>query len=309
VYIIKGLCYFCSIIALLGILEFIFKTNIIYSYTDIGLELSYRWMFPSRIKVTHLHPVVLGSYFVICLPFCFYTLFNGTRRVRFMGFFCSSLVFIGILLTFSRGSLIAALVASAVYFAIAKIRIKKYIKISIVIGVLFSILLSFTGARSIWSYLGHKPSIRRNYEGAIERYDTTCQMFKEYPFFGIGLNHYRLYFDKYSYAKNRHEIDKVPDNMYLLILSETGLVGLLGFLFFILSLLRNSYLYLKSTSMPLSSFPIFISSFIGLLVNLLTYDALYWSMPLFFFGILCGLLRSYGDKEELFKRKMVIEAK
>ncbi|MFN7170146.1 MAG: hypothetical protein ACK4NT_02750, partial [Candidatus Omnitrophota bacterium] len=85
---------------------------------------------------------------------------------------------------------------------------------------------------------------------------------------------------------------KIPDNMYLTIFAETGLLGLFCFLFFISGLLRRAVRTLRIIAQEEREFLfILICGFIAILFNMASYDLFYWHMPLYFFWIYAGLIR------------------
>ena len=125
----------------------------------------------------------------------------------------------------------------------------------------------------------------------MSRVTASWRMFKDYPFCGIGLGHFRLNYNRYSPIWRDKNEDKVPDNMFLSFLSEAGIIGFAGFLFFIYYILKKGF---KSLSLVLSKddrniLLSVLSAFIGLLVNINTYDLLYWTTPLILFGMLSGM--------------------
>ena len=70
-----------------------------------------------------------------------------------------------------------------------------------------------------------------------------AEMFLQHPIFGVGLNHFRILFDKFYLSKPiiqfiPYEI-KIADNMYLTLIAETGIIGFTGFIIFIFSLFRK----------------------------------------------------------------------
>jgi len=121
-------------------------------------------------------------------------------------------------------------------------------------------------------------------------------MLKEHPFAGVGLNHFRIKCNAYSPIQ-RVEDSKVTDNVYLLFLTETGIIGFLGFILFIGYLLKKGFHHFYSMKAEDSKDMLIaiIAGLTGLLVNMNTYDLLYWTTPLYLFSILVGMLNSYYD--------------
>lgn len=77
------------------------------------------------------------------------------------------------------------------------------------------------------------------------------RIFKEYPIFGCGLYGYNPSFTALGMAPLRHSAGIMhPHNIYLQLLAETGIIGFLLFLFFVLSAIvwsgRHIYAGLKS---------------------------------------------------------------
>jgi len=135
----------------------------------------------------------------------------------------------------------------------------------------------------------------------ICRINMTLKMLKDHPFFGIGLNHFRIRFNEYyDKATNTPEIYDfmIPDNMYLTFLAETGIVGTLAFLIFIFSLLKRGlkqFSELRDENKK-RSLIILISALIGILVNMGAYDLFYWNNPYAFFCLVCGFIQGLLEK-------------
>ena len=129
------------------------------------------------------------------------------------------------------------------------------------------------------SRFGDIASLKDVYSTKLSKTVTTYNILNAYPFFGLGLFNYRGYFNNFSYQYESSSLDRVPDNMHLMILGENGALGYLFFLLFIVFLLKNTYSNNNEIYITLSA------SIIGILVNMLTYDLLYWTVPFFIFWI------------------------
>ncbi|MFH1202032.1 MAG: O-antigen ligase family protein [Candidatus Omnitrophota bacterium] len=284
-------CLFASIIALLGLSELVFHRNFIYEYLVNNPYYSEYIHWP-RIMSTKLHPAVLGSFLVGCLPFSLYLIKIYKSKIsRVLAAISMVLIFLGILFSLTRGSIIAAIVALVIYLCLKKSRlVKKFIFAVIIVYLIF--LIASTSIQN--------PQIKRlGWQGLVGwfhyrgvRFSTTFKMFKDHPFFGVGLNNYRPLFDKYHVSKCVAYEFKIPDNMYLMILGETGLLGFSLFLVFIFFLLKGAF-----KTMPLirdDSLKEFLlvtmAALIGILVNMFTYELFYWTEPMYQFWILVGLI-------------------
>lgn len=60
------------------------------------------------------------------------------------------------------------------------------------------------------------------------------EMFKDHPLIGAGLNNFTVVMDHYGYIPATTRFLQPVHNIYLLLLSETGLIGLLGFLYLLI---------------------------------------------------------------------------
>jgi O-antigen ligase len=83
-------------------------------------------------------------------------------------------------------------------------------------------------------------------EYRVSRVKMTVRILKEHPFTGIGFGHFRARFDEFCDKNDSGEREefRIPDNMYLTFLAETGLIGTLGFLIFMFFLLKNGLMRL-----------------------------------------------------------------
>ncbi len=73
-------------------------------------------------------------------------------------------------------------------------------------------------------------------DGRVYLSQTSIQLVREHPFIGIGLGNWgKVYHERFEAQNPLHEKDiQSPHNIYLQIWNETGVIGLIGFLVFIL---------------------------------------------------------------------------
>ena len=88
--------------------------------------------------------------------------------------------------------------------------------------------------------------------------------------------------------------------MFLLFLTEAGIIGLLSFIIFMWCLLKKGFRRLHSLKDAASRDILIaaIAGMVGLLVNMNTYDILYWTTPLFLFSMLAGMIAAIGIYNE-----------
>lgn len=119
-----------------------------------------------------------------------------------------------------------------------------------------------------------------------------AKILKEHPFVGIGFNHFRIRFNEYREGEEFLTEFMIPDNMYLTFLAETGIIGTLGFLIFIILLLKRGLhtLHKLKEGARKQMLVICLASLVGLLVNMGGYDLFYWNNPFMIFCMLCGFI-------------------
>jgi len=308
--IIKGIFAFSTSIAIFGILEIIFHKNIIYEF---WVENPYYHRFispePTRIMSTLMHPTIFGSFLLGCLPFSFYLASKVRSPYKVFIKFSILICIIGIIFSFSRGN-IAGLIGSSVIYLFLTKRVR-YIKF-IFIGLLALIIFSSTFLRREFNFIRFSVSglTAPWWRSESERSHITLKILKERPLLGIGLNHYRLKFDRYSspeYKEREERLErlgydtyesKIPDNMYLCILAETGLLGFLGFMLFLFLLFKKGLTRLKTIKDTAKKELLIacLCGIIGLMISMNTYDLLYWANPFLLFWFLAGLLLSLTIK-------------
>lgn len=294
-------CWFSLIVVVMGILEFILHKNILYE-NFLFNPFYKKYIYEKRIMSTQMHPSVLGTYFLAVIPFSAFLTFNGRNfKERYLGFLSGLAGFLGIFLAFAR----AAFLGVFVFFTLYLWRKNKKTYSVFIVIMLLCFLLTIPLSEHIlflkrfnfiltFRHSVHKMQI----DYRLERFPAAFKMWKQHPFTGVGIDNFRLLFDKYHPAQDVPFESKIPDNMYLTIFAETGLVGSICFLLFICQLLRQEWRALKVIVSREDQEFLFIllCGFIGLLVNMASYDLFYWYMPLYFFWIYAGAIRGLSLK-------------
>lgn len=168
-----------------------------------------------RPYATFPHPNVLGGFLAVTLPLLIFNfqfeIFNQKKKFSIFKATTIILAVITLLLTFSRGAWIAALLS----FAILK---KKFIL------PIFLILLIFLFSFDV------------NEESIVVRNDlnsAAIAMWQTSPVFGVGLGNFLVELPKYLVSRDVYFLQPVH-NIYLLILAETGIIGLVAFIWIIM---------------------------------------------------------------------------
>lgn len=285
----------CAIImSVVGFLEFVFHTNLFYEY--LMDQPFYKDWIGRRVMSLMVHPSVFGSYLAFFMPlfYCLLSLSNN-RISKFFWLACLILISIVLILTFSRSSFIASVIATSVY--LVNKRRKKLLVIFLLCIIFLVIFCTFAGKSSSFYRLGVFRILEsRRMFYYYSRFITTMRIVRDYPIFGIGIDNFRYFFYRYYPFDPRlvHPLTNIPDNMYLMILGETGLFGFLSFMFLIFHILKRGFLCLRKLAMKnkmnAEIMLAFLCSIIVLLVNMLTYEIFYWPTPFFLFWMMLGMV-------------------
>ena len=123
---------------------------------------------------------------------------------------------------------------------------------------------------------------------------TGLQMFRAHPIAGVGLSQYGYYYDRYQFVSVNLPIDPVlakhiANNVYVELLAELGVVGLLLFVAFLIQIWRlTKAARLRPLRYGLVSMLLALNAFPTISVMFL------WA----FFGFVVGVSSRYGDAVE-----------
>ncbi len=214
-----------------------------------------------RMFSVFLDPNFAGAFFVLFFLFLLNvfikkkTIVMGTLLILTLG---------AIFLTFSRSALIMLIVSSSVFLTL----VNKKIWIVFLLGVIFLALL----LSSRYSNIENINLFRIvSAEARLETARNAILMIKDHPVFGTGFNDYRYAQLRYGFRNDKSSIvshaDSSPDNSFLFVLATSGSVGFILFAFMWFNLLRY---HIKSD-------PLLLSSVIGVFVNSLFINSLFYS--------------------------------
>jgi len=244
------------------------------------------WITGRIVATEHiykLNPKVLASCLVYSWPFSLFLFKRDKgvyRRLAMASLILGTLV---IILTFSRMALFGLVAMITFYFVIHR----KYILLKLFYGIL--LIIAFIS--SIFSYPFNSFSIGYMIVDGqtsvfsvwnLTKFMIMLDKIKEHPFIAMGLRNGEIF-----------------NNTYLTILAESGIIGFSGFLLFILYLFRILWKNLKlsdSESQKRWFLVAVFMSYIGLLIDMIGYDVIYWSSPYLYFCILTGLITALCSK-------------
>lgn len=308
-------CIFALLVIAIAILEFIVQKNILYEKIWFNPFYKVQIQF-RRVMSTQYHPSVLGTYLMACLPFSLFLAFNSKRKgEKLLGAISGFLIILGIVLTSALGAIISS---SCIIFLFLWFKRKKILLF--LLTLLVFIIVAQMGFE-FYSVLNNNCVVRQDYPidekllYKLRRVPTTFKMVKSYPITGVGLDNFRLLFDKFHRCKRYKYIPyefKIPDNMYLSTIAETGILGSLSFLLFLLMIIIRGTKCLRFLTGEDREFLLLMYfGFLGFLINMLTYDLFSWQGPLYLFWSYVGLIRGYFSKEtksKIFKFTQINEA-
>jgi O-antigen ligase len=203
-----------------------------YSAATYGID-KIAWI-DGALKIPPLgttpHPNVLAGFLVVAMVIGLQSPMTKTLK-----WLAGILGTIALFLTFSLSGWLAWLLLGIPSLLKKKLWLY-YLLVAVVLGV-FAKNLTFLAPDSSFSRRSQLTKI------AIE-------MTKDHPLAGVGLNNFTVAMDDYGYVTASTRFLQPVHNIYLLILSETGAFGVLGF----------AYLLIKSKK----TLPLFILLFLGL---------------------------------------------
>ena len=296
----------CSVIlvVIIGYLEIIAHRNILYECW-VPNQAYQRFLHQRRMMSTQLHPVILGALLAVCVPLALHHAATASRRgARWAGLGVTFLLIGAAIQTFTRGSLLAVLLGSGAYLLLMKRR--AWLRTALIVVIAIVLGASFLGLWTRATERGRVGASRYSVEALHDiargrtagwRWENAAlalDLVREQPFFGIGINHYRHLFSQHRPDTHLPWELHVTDNVYLKILTETGLVGALGFMWLLWGGIRSwlAGVMAAPTVQDRSHVAAIGAGWLGLLTSMVTYDGLWWLLPLAIFWIWLGILHA-----------------
>jgi putative inorganic carbon (HCO3(-)) transporter len=205
----------------------------------------------SRIGGTLVSANTAGSYLSLLLAPAFSILVTQVNKpYKWIGaaaFICGV---IALVLTGSRGAWIATFISFILFgiFAFRRGWLEfRVVVISAAIGILIGTLFYGPLYERIFGYDSGSAASR------TQQYQVALQIIKDHPVFGVGANNYpnalRLYL---AQNPNNSVFRWAVHNKYLLVWAETGIFGLIFFLMFLISTIRQGFKIVQANDIFLS---------------------------------------------------------
>lgn len=274
------------------------ETELIKQHLGYGLV--------SRVGGTIGISNALATYLILLLPLSLTLLFIQLPKIyKALSLIVLISGTIALIFTLSRGAWVSFVISIfLVYIAILskkQMRIKSFAKICLSIIILLALITSLSG-----------PIVSRftsyDYESAYSRIPMmrdAWEVIKANPILGIGLNNYSAVILKYDVIGiHRSWQPTVVHNIYLLIAAETGIFGLIAFLWFISVMCWKMWQFIKTRDGL--DFGIALGIFAGLfsflIYSMVGPDYRFYSVIQILFWFLCGYFLAIENvnKEKVF---------
>jgi hypothetical protein len=246
--------------------------------------------FGRRILSSVGHPVYLGTFLAMMIPIGVHFGLTGGGFDRTIGWLAAVVMLVGLILTFTRGAYAAALVALFLYLRGHGTRKLVYV----VVAFLLVVTMAFS-SDAVWQTFASRSTLAQ-----VQRFSTdqrgvaywqASALMLEAPLLGIGTGHYRFL------SRRHRDYNDTPDNMYLRVLAENGVAGLVALLFLFLSIGRQLKEGANRAGDPETKDLLVAiqASTAGFAIDLLTCDALYFPLTRFTIWMLVGVGLSVGE--------------
>lgn len=244
---------------------------------------------------TFLEGNFMGSYLLLSVVLSFYML-DLFRRKKYL--FLAVFFAFTLLTTFSTVNLLALMFVLSMYVIHTFSRIQSGILKPVLIGagtiVIFLFLYAITKTSYAQKYVQEKffgtdkTEITLSRDDRIDQAITGLRIFSKYPLIGVGPGNYGFYYPIYrgggyfvEYSTNYNDDKKkIPNNIYVELLSELGIIGFGIFTLFLISI------YLRSRICGLESLRYGILALLFVFLAFPTYTIVFlWA----FWGLILGI--------------------
>lgn len=238
----------------------------------------------------------LGIYLSAFAPLIFgLTAYYFRRKEKILFIFAGVLTMTGIILTYSRPTLLA------VYAALMFLGIAKRDKLLVSLLVIFVLIAPFIAPKPVkdWArQVDYNPVRFMCNDDRIAIYRNSLNMIRQHPVIGVGANtfmkNYKTYKESPEYRDVVTSDTLYAHNNFLHVAGELGLIGLAVFIWLLCRLFiesKNIYYLLKDEYLKITALSL-IACLISFLVNGLTESSLFHSRVAIVFWYILGLVLS-----------------
>jgi len=213
-----------------------FETDIVYFRAEILGDIAY------RAFSVYGNPIEFGTCVGMVTPFALVRLATATGwRERALYGAAVAVCFIGIAVTYSRGPLLALLIGTVmiglIYASLRRWLIAGTVAAAMLVG-------------AVWPFLGAGVTERlRDFDNVTLRFklwQTATAIYEDHPVLGVGIGNFPQYYLQASrdhrigpfleFGEGSVESIRVAENTYLQLAAETGTIGVIAGLAFVLTL-------------------------------------------------------------------------
>lgn len=242
-----------------------------------------------RLFSIFLDPNFAGAFLVLYLVFIAGLLFKSSKKTDHKKIFFYGLLLVvnlvAIFLTYSRSTLLMLLVSGVTFFLLLQKR--KFILLLLGAVVIFVIVIS------PYFYLENINLFRvRSSIARIQTSGNALKIIQDHPLIGVGFDSYRYAQERYQFTKKQtkfpaHSASGV-DTSLLFVLATTGIIGFSVYSYLWFRLCKRAQEGLKQKNNIYAI--IFLSSCVGLWVNALFINSLFFPAIMLWMWILLSLL-------------------
>lgn len=300
--IILAMIAAASIISIYGILQYFFGFRYALQYlARVGSRPHLEELLKQkRVLATFVSPNILASYLMMMLFVGIGLLINSLQRKGLSFWLAGSiaLMIIVLLLTRALGAILISILSLFLflfliaYYLMDKFKDKKITEWAILIIIAGLIIFVSTSIPFLKQRLVQFFNFSNPQNSIVQRlyyWKTSIDVIRDYPWTGIGWRNLPGLYESYKPAQAN--ISHFSHNVFLQIMAETGILGLLGFLGIVLTFLRNGLRSLKEGELQqkLLHTGIFCAGCAFLLHNLIDLS-FYYNQAAFHWWIILGLL-------------------
>lgn len=218
-----------------------------------------------RLFGTFGSPVVLGGYLSLMLPPSLGLMLTPTRRsYRWLASIAFSVGALTLALTLTRGAWGGFLVATGItlLYAWRQGWISAAVPIMLtLLGVVLILVLRDDIVARVTAFDNASAQAR------LPLMDLAFRMIKDHPILGLGANNFAASMDQYLTIDFSQEWIFTVHNKYLLVWSETGIIGLAAFIWVMVAAVRRGWRAIRSHDRVLS--PLAIGLTTGIIANMI----------------------------------------
>lgn len=205
--------------------------------TSVVLTDAGRWL---RAYAGQVHPNVLGGLLMISLVSVVWLMVKNKSDKLYWLYYV--LLLPGLFFSFSRGAWLGFIIVLAWWWLINKSVRLILFKAGLVFILFFGVLTTLYPSPVLGRLLGTSRLEQQSFEERYESYSSSSNILKSSWATGVGMGNYTKALQKFEPGMPFYKYQPVH-NIFLLVLTELGVVGLILFILLLLSLIINHGLF------------------------------------------------------------------